>query len=322
MSAVLGFDTSNYTTSAAVYFPEENLVFHAKKLLPVKPGEKGIRQSDAVFHHTQQLPALLEEALSKAEQGTGLSRDALRDRITAIGVSTRPRRVEGSYMPCFTVGQTQAQNLGAVLNVPVFAFSHQEGHLGAALYSAGRLDLIGQDFCAFHVSGGTTESLYVAPGTESPVLASMEGTSTDLKAGQAIDRCGIMLGLEFPAGPALDELALRSEKEFKIRPSVRGFDCSLSGVENRCKNMLDRGEPPEDIALFCLRSVEAALGCMADALLAQYPGKHLVFSGGVMSNTIIRRDFEERFDCSFAAPEFSADNAAGVAVLAAIQKEK
>lgn len=319
MSLYLGFDTSNYTTSAALYDPEQNRVWHAKRLLPVKPGEKGVRQSDAVFHHTQQLPELLEKTLQKAAEAMGLSRKELAAELAGIGVSTRPRRVEGSYMPCFTVGMTQAKDLGAVLDLPVREFSHQEGHIAAALYSAGRLDLVGTDFCAFHVSGGTTESLFVVPGTESPVEAHLEGTSTDLKAGQAIDRTGVMLGLSFPAGPALEQLALKSTREFKIRPSASGLDVSLSGVENKCQKMLADGESPEDIALFCLKSVEAALQSMADALLEQHPGKHLVFSGGVMSNGILRKDFEARYDCSFAAPEFSADNAAGVAVLASMK---
>lgn len=319
MSLYLGFDTSNYTTSVALYDPGQDRVWHAKRLLPVKPGEKGIRQSDAVFHHTQQLPELLETVLTDAAEAMHLSRKQLSNDIRGIGVSTRPRRVEGSYMPCFTVGMTQASDLGAVLDLPVREFSHQEGHIAAALYSAGRLDLVGTEFCAFHVSGGTTESLFVTPGTECPVEARLEGTSTDLKAGQAIDRTGVMLGLPFPAGPALEQLALKSERTYKIRPSANGLDVSLSGVENKCQKMLAEGGRPEDIALFCLRSVEAAMQSMADALLEQHPGKHLVFSGGVMSNGIIRKDFEARYDCSFAAPEFSADNAAGVAVLASLK---
>lgn len=321
MSLYLGFDTSNYTTSVALYDPEQDRVWHAKRLLPVKPGEKGIRQSDAVFHHTQQLPELLETTLSEAAEAMHLSRKALSGEIRGIGVSSRPRRVEGSYMPCFTVGLTQAKDLGAVLDLPVTEFSHQEGHIAAALYSAGRLDLVGTGFCAFHVSGGTTESLFVLPGTECLLEARLEGTSTDLKAGQAIDRTGVMLGLPFPAGPALEQLALKSDRTFRIRPSAVGLDVSLSGVENKCQKMLADGEAPEDIALFCLRSVEAALQSMADALLERHPGTHLVFSGGVMSNGILRRDFEARYDCSFAAPEFSADNAAGAAVLAALHAE-
>lgn len=319
MRLYLGFDTSNYTTSTALYDPEHSQVYHAKRLLPVKPGEKGIRQSDAVFHHTQQLPDLLESALFKAASAMHLSRSELKANIAGIGVSTRPRRVEGSYMPCFTVGMTEAHCLGSVMDLPVYEFSHQEGHVTAALYSAGRLDLVGEEFCAFHVSGGTTESLLVVPGRESPLEAHLVGTSTDLKAGQAIDRTGVMLGLQFPAGPMLEQLALGSSRTYKIRPSADGLDISLSGVQNKCQKMLQDGESPEDIALFCLKSVSAALQSMADALMEQYPGRHLVFSGGVMSNSILRHDLEARYDCSFAAPEFSADNAAGIAVLAALK---
>ncbi len=319
MSLYLGFDTSNYTTSVALYDSEENRVWHAKRLLPVKAGEKGIRQSDAVFHHTQQLPELLDTVLKNASEALGLSGKALTENIAGVGVSTRPRRVEGSYMPCFTVGMTQAHGIAAVLGCPIYEFSHQEGHVAAALYSAGRLDLVGSDFCAFHVSGGTTESLLVTKGEESPVEATLLGTSTDLKAGQAIDRTGVMLGLPFPAGPAVEQLALTSKKTYRIRPSSQGLNVSLSGVENKCKKMLSDGEAKEDIALFCLKSVEAALKSMADALLEQNPGKHLVFSGGVMSNGIIREDFQAIYDCSFATPEFSADNAAGVAVLASLK---
>lgn len=319
MNLYLGIDTSNYTTSVAVYAPEDNKVWHSKRLLPVKPGEKGIRQSDAVFHHTQRLPELLSETLQKVEADTGLSGKAFSETLRGIGVSISPRRVEGSYMPCFTVGQGLAKNLSLVLGVPLYEFSHQEGHIGAALFSANRLDLVGSEFCAFHVSGGTTESLLVAPGPHCPIEATLEGSSTDLKAGQAIDRTGVMLGLNFPAGPALEELALRSERSYKIRPSADGLNCSLSGVENQCRRMLEQEEAPEDIALFCLKSVEAALQHMAGALFEKHPDHFLVFSGGVMSNGILRKDFEATFDCCFAEPEFSADNGAGVAVLAALK---
>lgn len=312
MSLFLGLDTSNYTTSAAVYDTDTGEVVQARQLLPVKEGERGIRQSDAVFHHTRQLPDVLSRVLSSAP-----SRD-----FAGIGVSTRPRRVEGSYMPCFWVGTSQAQVLSDVLGIPVYEFSHQEGHLAAALYSAGRLDLTGQEFLAFHVSGGTTESLLAGPGEESPVEASLAGTSTDLKAGQAIDRIGVALGLPFPCGPALEQLALQSDRTFRIRPSLNGLDCSLSGVENQCRKMMADGEPAADVALYCLKSVGAALIGMAEALVKEYPGRPLVFSGGVMSNSILKEDLKQKFDCCFAEPAFSADNAAGVAVLAYLQDRR
>ena len=152
MSRILGIDTSNYTTSAALYDTESGEIFQSKMLLPVKPGEKGIRQSDAVFHHTAQLPQVISSLKEKCGGFT---------QICAIGVSTRPRSVEGSYMPCFTVGTGTAHVLSEILGVPLLKFSHQEGHIAAALFSSGRTDLLNGRFIAFHVSGGTTEALLV-----------------------------------------------------------------------------------------------------------------------------------------------------------------
>ena len=150
MSMYLGIDTSNYTTSVCLYDSDSGKVISKRKLLPVKDGELGLRQSDAVFHHIQQLPALFEEAFGNFS-----------DNIKAIGVSYAPRTEKGSYMPCFTVGTTAASILSSVLKVPVYRFSHQQGHIAAALYSVDRLDLLCQKHIAFHVSGGTTEALLV-----------------------------------------------------------------------------------------------------------------------------------------------------------------
>lgn len=306
MSAFLGIDTSNYTTSAALFDSEANTIIQSKKLLPVKAGELGLRQSDAVFAHVKQLGDMVQNVF--AEYG---------GKITAIGVSTRPRDIDGSYMPCFLVGEMAANCLGAALKVPVLPFAHQQGHVAAALYSAGRLDLFRERFIAFHLSGGTTEALLVEPSAERIIRCTKIGGSMDLKAGQAVDRVGVMLGLPFPAGKYLEELALKSDRKFKIKPVMKGTECCLSGIENKCRKMLENGEKPEDIALFCLKSVEAALCGMTDAMLSEYGKLPLVYAGGVMSNCIIRNTIENKYGGIFAKPEFSSDNAAGIAVLAA-----
>ena len=210
-----------------------------------------------------------------------------------------------------------ANCLSAALKVPVLPFAHQQGHVAAALYSAGRLDLFRERFIAFHLSGGTTEALLVEPSAERIIRCTKIGGSMDLKAGQAVDRIGVMLGLPFPAGKYLEELALKSDRKFKIKPVMKGTECCLSGIENKCRKMLENGEKPEDIALFCLKSVEAALCGMTDAMLSEYGKLPLVYAGGVMSNCIIRNTIENKYGGIFAKPEFSSDNAAGIAVLAA-----
>lgn len=310
--AYLGFDTSNYTTSVALYFPEENRIVHRKKLLPVKEGEKGLRQSDAVFHHTAALHQLTSELFSETKAS-----------VDGIGASAFPRMAEGSYMPCFLVGLNTAKVLSAVSGKDVKITSHQNGHILAALYSADKLSLVRERFIAFHVSGGTTEVLLVEPDENEIIKCSLIASSLDLKAGQAIDRAGVMMGLRFPCGASMDELAQKSERDFgKIKVFTKGCDVSLSGLENKCKKMLDDGESKEDISKFCFDYICACLETMTDKVLEQYGRLPLVYSGGVMSNSIIKKRLTEKYDGLFAAPEFSSDNAAGVAILTYLKENK
>lgn len=305
MALYLGIDTSNYTTSVAVYDSEKNEVIQRKQLLPVKQGELGLRQSDAVFHHTQQLPRLFSSLISEVDV-----------EITAIGVSTRPRSIDGSYMPCFTVGSSAAEILSGALSVPLYKFSHQDGHIAAALFSADSLNLLTQKFIAFHVSGGTTEAVLVKGNSDYSFSVETVAKTLDLNAGQAIDRTGLMLGLSFPCGKELEKLALLNEEKIKVKPTLKGCDCCLSGLENICQKMLSNGESKEKIAAFCIAYIDEALAQMACRLKEKYGEIPLAFAGGVMSDSIIRNNMTKRFNCFFANPEFSTDNAAGVAVLA------
>lgn len=300
----LGIDTSNYTTSAALVEPGMVLE-NRKKLLPVKPGEKGLRQSDAVFHHVRQLPEVLSPIL-----------EVLTEPPKAIGVSLYPTTEKDSYMPCFLVGKNTAQLLGKAWNIPVEGFSHQQGHIAAALYSAGKLDLLENPFLAFHVSGGTTEALFVKPDMDGMPQVTPAARSLDLKAGQAVDRVGVMLGLSFPCGPELEKLALRWEGKLSYCPVLKGNDCSLSGIENQCRALFDRGEPPEKIARFCLEAIASVLDKMCGRLLDELGSLPVVFSGGVCSNSLLRKRLGEKYGGYFAAPQFSSDNAAGTAILA------
>lgn len=301
----LGIDTSNYTTSACIYDSETGEVIQKKLLLPVKEGEKGLRQSDAVFHHTARLYPLVEE----------LFKDC--GGIDAIGVSEKPRDAEGSYMPCFLVGVNAARCIGAAAEKPVYGFSHQAGHIAAALYSCGKMKLMKEKFIAFHVSGGTTEMLLVTPDEDKPFKVEIIGETLDLNCGQAVDRAGVMMGLSFPCGKELEALALKSSEKYNPKVSVKGGRCSLSGLENQCRKMLDGGEAKENVARYCLDFICKTLEKMTEYAIEEYGRLALVFAGGVMSNSIIREKISGRFGAYFAQPEFSCDNAAGVAILTA-----
>ncbi len=309
MPCFLGVDTSNYTTSLSFFDSEKGEVIQRKKLLPVAKGQLGLRQADAVFHHTVQLPELFDS----------LKKDCDLSAVAAVGVSDRPCGDEGSYMPCFLAGISAATAFSAADGLPLLRFTHQQGHIAAALFSAKKLDLLNESFIAFHVSGGTTQALLVEPDNENVCKTRLIASSLDLKAGQAVDRVGVMLGLDFPAGKELDRLACMCTDKIKVRPVMRGCNCSLSGVENKCKKMLEDGESKQKIARYCIEYICATLDGMTAALLGEYGELPLVFSGGVMSNSIISNKLGEKYGSYFAAPDFSCDNAAGIAILTSMR---
>ena len=301
---VLGLDTSNYTTSAAVYDGEEGR--NQGRLLEVRPGELGLRQSDALFQHVKHLPEVVEALLGEEGLGT----------VQAVGASTRPRAVEGSYMPCFLAGASQGQVLSQVLGVPFYAFSHQQGHLAAAAWSAGRLDLLDRPFLAWHLSGGTTELLRVEPEEDGvAVRAEILGGTSDISAGQLIDRTGVLLGLSFPAGKGVEKLSRQAQKREYYKVKVNGLTFSLSGMENKVRQMVQRGEEPAEIAWFAQETVCRVVQACTKAAMEEYPGLPVLCSGGVASNGRLKELLRQNCGALFAQPQFSTDNAMGTAVL-------
>ena len=308
----IGIDTSNYTTSLALCDGAGTVLANLKAPLPVKEGERGLRQSDAVFAHVKNLPPLMAELkLALREQDDGQS------RICGIGYSATPRRSADSYMPCFVAGKVAAASIEAAKDVPVCDFSHQEGHVMAALYSAGVADELTQrEFVAFHVSGGTTDVLYVRPDSGRFAIE-MIGTSLDLHAGQAVDRVGVALGLKFPCGKELEVLAAsNTQKVPKPRICVKGLDCHLSGLENLALSLYEKTGDRALVAAYTLDFIGQTLCEISTEVRRRYPDIPMVYAGGVMSNRRIQSMLGVRFSGAyFSEPSFSADNAAGIALL-------
>ena len=302
---VLGIDTSNYTTSVSILTLDGRLIANLKRLLPVKPGERGLRQSDAVFAHTIHIPMLMTEA-----------RELLRDKeIVAVGVSATPRNQEGSYMPCFLTGVACAESIAATLGVPLYRFSHQCGHIMAAVYSSGNFDLLNSYFGAFHISGGTTELVRVLP-TEHGFNTELIGGTADLNAGQVIDRIGVYLGMSFPAGPALEREALKNTDKIPMKKiSSNGMTVNLSGLENMAIKLYKDTNNIPLTAAFVFDYIGRAVATMLESYTEQYGNSKVVCAGGVMCNSIIKEMLKAKYDVCFAEPAMSADNAVGVAVL-------
>ncbi len=300
--SVIGIDTSNYTTSIACFDGTDGV--NCSRLLPVKQGELGLRQSDAVFAHIKSLPELSGRLFSDAQTG----------KITAVGVSTRPRAVEGSYMPCFMVGYSHAKMMADMLQVPLVEVSHQQGHVAASLWSAGCLELMDEPHLAWHLSGGTTELLLVEPDGKNVRCTKIGGT-TDISAGQLIDRTGQLLELPFPSGKHIDALSKEAVMKETFKVKCPGLEFSLSGVQNKVQQFHEKHGNPAETAAYALRCVAKAVYLATENAMKAYPGSRVVFSGGVASNSMLR-EIVKPLNPIFSQPQFSTDNAMGVAVLA------
>ena len=306
---VVGLDTSCYTTSAAAVTADGQVVASCRKLLPVKLGERGLRQSEGVFIHVRQLPDRLE-ALREFIRG---------DEIVAVCASARPRDEEESYMPVFQVGDAQARGMAAMLGVPCFASTHQRGHVAAAMVDSG---ITPGDLLAVHLSGGTTELLSL----RGEALTLLGGT-LDLHAGQVVDRVGVALGLPFPAGPHLEELALRGHAEARLPVSMEGggLRCHLSGAESQAQRWIASGAlSAEDTAMEIYDLLARTVARMILAGAAKTGIRQVLIAGGVASSALFRRLVTERIRKSdrglrvcFGKPEYSGDNAVGTALIGA-----
>ena len=315
MALFLGLDTSAYTTSIALVNHQHQVVVDERIPLMVKPGERGLRQSQALFFHVQNLHKLFNRLPA------GLSGE-----VVAIAASAWPRRVKDSYMPVFLAGQNQARILSAFAGLPLYLVSHQEGHIMAALL--GNEALLQQEcFLAVHFSGGTSEIMRVGRHDEDVLQIETGMSGLDLHAGQLSDRVGVAMGLSSPAGPELEDLALKSEGRDTppLTTLARDEGFSFSGIETQVLRLIASGHKREDIALTLFRAVGRTLEKALLKESARTGCRHVLLAGGVMANSIIKEHLLHRLEhpavglkLYFAHPRLCSDNAIGVARLAAM----
>lgn len=300
----LGIDTSNYKTSAAVVDASGEILFNHQQLLQVKRGERGLRQSEALFQHVQNMPPVLERLFED---------DGLRQQIGAVSVSSRPRPVDGSYMPVFTAGLGYARAVAAALGVPLYEYSHQEGHIEAIRYYSELRDV--KPIICFHFSGGTTEALLVDENRFEIV-----GGSRDLAYGQVLDRIGVALGLDFPCGEAMDKIAMASQGHPQIFTRIKVTDgyVNLSGIETQGQRML-RDYPQTMLLDDLFETLSRSIMEMTLQLSAKYDIQNFIYAGGVSCSQYMRQFLTENLyrdlNIVFGKSELSSDNAIGMALL-------
>lgn len=298
---ILSFDTSNYTTSACLFDSKSGVVWQNRILLHPAENQRGLRQNDVVFLHIKNLETLLN--------------DFPKNMVTAVVASERPRPTDGSYMPCFLVGKNYAKALSSVLGCPFECYSHQENHIMAALYSSGQMRLTSAPFIAMHVSGGTSDVLLVRPSDAGLKIEEIGG-SFDLHAGQLIDRIGVKLGLEFPCGKEIEQIAATTGESLPVKTAVRDFRFHFSGFENKADDLIRSGACTAMVAKFALDCVLKTLDKVISNLNKKYSSMPILMAGGVMSNRYIATELERKYsNLFFSDPFYSSDHALGNAVL-------
>lgn len=215
-------------------------------------------------------------------------------------------------MPAFRAAEAFGVAAARTAGAEFYPLSHQHAHIGAALIG----NALAGDFLVLHVSGGTTDVIRAT--TERGIIREIEGLgeTSDLSAGQLIDRTGVHLGLPFPAGPALEELAEGAEPLF-LKSSVNGLSASFSGAEAEVLRMIARGEQPNAIAAGVLRCIANTLEKLIRRAREESGVFPVLLVGGVMQNSQIRARLSHRVKgLYFAEKHLSPDNACGLAVQA------
>ena len=299
----LGIDTSCYTTSIAMVSQSE-VTEDKRIMLSVPQGERGLRQSEAVFAHIKNVQQLFLDFEKK--------------KIDAIGYSAKPCDAEMSYMPVFVVGESFAISWAKLLGVCAVPLTHQHGHIYSAFI--GREIQEGR-YCALHVSGGTLDVLEVVIEGYIRSIEKIGGT-LDITCGQLIDRAGVKAGLPFPSGKYIEQLYEENGEKFAV--TVNGLETNLSGAETQVLRALEQGKDKNRV----LSGVIDTSARTIAGLVKNAKGyDKFIFTGGVMSNSIIRRSVEEvcediNAECIIADNHYCSDNAAGIALGAQILYSK
>jgi len=274
-------------------------------LIPVEQGKCGVPQSQAIFSHIRQAPQVLQQVLAAAG-----------GRIMGVCASVKPRPAEDSYMPVFCVGESAGKMLAQALSVPFFATTHQEGHLAAARWSLSAP--MPPLFLALHISGGTSELLRVKACSgrfEIEILG-----RSDLAAGQFVDRVGVALGLDFPAGPNLERLAEGIDQpDVKLQVAVSGLDFSFSGPESAAARLIKWGADAKNLAAAVFDNIAATLSKVIKAAALRTGIRFVLITGGVAANSRLRNlmthNLSPSLSVCFSHPCYAGDNAVGVALL-------
>ncbi|MCQ8119418.1 tRNA (adenosine(37)-N6)-threonylcarbamoyltransferase complex transferase subunit TsaD [Methylomonas rosea] len=303
---VLGIESSCDETAVALYHASKGLIAHTLYSQIATHAEYGgVVPELASRDHIRKLVPLIKTVLKEAE-------------LTAKDIEGIAYTAGPGLMGSLLVGAATAQSLAWTWQIPAIAVHHMEGHLLAPMLEDNPPTY---PFVALLISGGHTMLIEVRAIGKYRLL----GESLDDAAGEAFDKTAKMLGLEYPGGPKLAELARSGQNRFKFpRPMTDrpGLEFSFSGLKTFTMNALHATQQTEqdkaDIAFAFQQAIAETLSIKCKRALQQTQLKTLVVAGGVSANQEIRQQLQqmatkEGADIRFPRPEFCTDNGAMIA---------
>ena len=307
---ILAIETSCDDTSAAILKNDMVLsnIVSSQKIHEIYGG---VVPELASREHDKLIVPVVKEALSKANIS-----------LTEIGVIayTRGPGLLGSLL----VGSSFAKSLSISLDVPIVEINHMQAHI-LSIYIKDNISSPKFPFLALTVSGGHTQLVMV----ESAISFKELGATLDDAAGEAFDKCGKMIGLDYPAGPIIDNLAKNGNpKSFKFsKPRVEGLNFSFSGLKTNFKNFINSKSDQfikSNMNDLCASIQNTIVEILIDKIKKAYNKHdipHFVICGGVSANSFLRQKLKEleisdNIYTYFPKVSYSTDNAAMIGIAA------
>jgi len=295
MTIILGIESTAHTFGIGVV-KSGKILANVREMYTTKSG--GIIPMESAKHHKVVARQVYKRALEDAKIN---EKD-----IDAIAFSNAP-----GLAPCLIEGMKFAKELAKKLKVKLISVNHCIAHLEIGR-TTGAVDPV-----MLYVSGANTQIIAYEAGKYR-----IFGETLDLGVGNFIDTVARFLGLGFPGGPKIEQLA-KSGKYIKLPYSVKGMDIALSGIQTNIKQKIDKGVEKEDLAYSLQETVFAMLVETAERALAHTGKKELLLGGGVACNSRLQEMCKimcyER-GCKLFIPEKSllVDNGAFIAYLGEI----
>ncbi len=303
---ILGIETSCDETGVAIYHSQRGLVHHLLySQIEMHSEYGGVVPELASRDHIRKLIPLIKQLLHES-------------KLTKIDITVIAYTAGPGLMGALLVGAATAQSLAFAWQIPAVAVHHMEGHLLAPMLEENPPEF---PFVALLISGGHTLLVKV----ESIGNYELLGESLDDAAGEAFDKTAKLLGLNYPGGVKLSELAKSGQVRFRFPQPMTdrpGLDFSFSGLKTFALNTFQKCEKTDqdkaDIALAFQNAVAETLAIKCRRALQQTDLKTLVVAGGVSANTQIRTTLmamieKENGQIFFPRPEFCTDNGAMIA---------